>query len=106
MSAPPPDARYVPVSTGKETNDKLHETKLKIADVQETIRGNMESAMNRGEQLTILESKSADLSESSNVFQKKSKRLLCQQRWNAMRPVLIGLLLLLILILILYFALR
>jgi hypothetical protein len=77
---------------------KLQEVQLKVDDVTDIMRANIDKAIKRGEELDNLEKKADDLLITSDRFQKDAtglKRLMC---WREKRQLLCLILLVLAII--------
>jgi hypothetical protein len=95
-----------PTYTPLPADAKLQDTKIKIEEVQQTMRTNIDAVIERGEQLGPLEEKSKNLSEQSSIFKRKSRTLKCRTCWQSYKPLLIGLIIVVVIILLLYFSLK
>jgi len=65
----------------KNNNDdsgyKVQQVKIKVEEVKNDIANNIEKVLSRGEKLEDTERRALSLENSSNIFQKRSRRLKC-----------------------------
>ena len=81
-------------------NDKIGEVNLKIGEVKTSLHQSIDSVIDRGEKLQILEEKAIDLEHKSISFYKNTRRLKCMFCKQNARLVGCGILALIILLII------
>lgn len=101
---PPYEFKTVSLSESeKDSMDKIQDVKIKIDDIKTSLHQSMNSVIERGEKLEVLEGKALDLEHKSMVFHKNTRSLkwkFCKQNIKLIGCGILFLIILIIIIII------